>query len=52
MIMVAKFEMEGNISEYNDPEIEQVNRFLNRFVFLKLPKLYSGETMLELLQNL
>ena len=52
MIMVARYEMEGNISEANDPNIEQVNRFLNRFDFLKLPKLYSGETMYEALQNL
>lgn len=45
MIMVAQYEMEGNIIESGDPEIDQVNRMLNKFVFLKLPKLYSGETM-------
>jgi hypothetical protein len=52
MIMIAQYEMGGNVSENNDPDIEQVNRFLNRFVFFKLPKLYSGETMHEALQNL
>lgn len=50
MIMVAQYEMEGNIDEYGDPKIDQVNRFLNRFVILKLPKLYSGETMYDALQ--
>jgi hypothetical protein len=52
MIMMAKLEMEQNISESGDLEIDQVNRYLNRFVFLKLPKLYSGVTMRDTLQNL
>ncbi|MBD2872556.1 hypothetical protein IDH41_28645 [Paenibacillus sp. IB182493] len=52
MIVVAKYEMEGNIVETGDPEINQVNRMLNRYVFLKLPKLYSGETMYDALQNI
>jgi hypothetical protein len=52
MIMVAQYEMEGNLNETNDPDIEQVNRFLNRFIMLKLPKLYAGVTMHEALQNL
>lgn len=52
MIMVAQYEMERNIDEFGDPEIAEVNRFLNRFVFLKLPKFFSGETMHEALQQL
>jgi hypothetical protein len=52
MIMIAQYEMERNMNEVNDPDIEQVNRFLNRFVMLKLPKLYAGETMHDALQRL
>lgn len=51
MIMVAQDEMEDYIDEFGDPGIDQVNRFLNRFLFLKLPKLYSGVTMHDALQN-
>ncbi|CAM4176297.1 hypothetical protein L1N85_13685 [Paenibacillus alkaliterrae] len=51
MIMVAQYVMNGNIIDTGDPEIDQVNRMLNRFVMLKLPKLYSGETMHDALQN-
>ncbi|MDU0331044.1 DUF6933 domain-containing protein [Paenibacillus barengoltzii] len=52
MIMVAKYEMEGNLDEFGDPRNDQVNRMLNRYAFLKLPQLYSGETMHDVLQNL
>lgn len=34
MIMVAKDELEANISETNDPTVEQVNRLLNRYIYL------------------
>lgn len=52
MVMVAKYVMESNMDQFDDPGIDQVNRMLNRYVFLKLPKLYSGETMQDALQNL
>ena len=48
---VAQFEMEGNGIEFNDPQVDAVNRMLNRFVMLQLPK-YSGETMFDALQNM
>lgn len=52
MIFVAKDEIERNISEIGDPAIDQINRLLNRFIILKLPKLYTVETMYEALQEL
>jgi len=52
MIFVAKDEIERNISEMGDPAIDQVNRLLNRFIILKLPKLYTIEAMHEALQDL
>jgi hypothetical protein len=52
MIVVSQNEMDEYIDESGDPETAQVNRFLNRFVFLKLPNLYSGETMYDALQQL
>lgn len=50
MIRVAQFEMEGNMDEFGDPQIYQVNRLLNRYVMLQLPK-YSGETMSDELHS-
>ncbi|MDT8715896.1 hypothetical protein IAI10_04450 [Clostridium sp. 19966] len=35
-----------------ETDIYELNRWLNRFVMLKLPKLYSGETMRDELMEL
>jgi len=35
-----------------ETDIHELNRWLNRFVMLKLPKLYSGETMRDELMKL
>lgn len=48
MIKIAQFEMQGNMDEFGDPHIEQVNRLLNKFVMLQLPK-FSGEMMRDAL---
>jgi hypothetical protein len=49
MIRTADYSL--NEDKYNSVETDfhSLNRWLNRFVMLKLPKLYSGETMLEAL---
>ncbi|MGO4548312.1 hypothetical protein AB4Z29_26335 [Paenibacillus sp. 2TAB23] len=52
MVMVAWDELDRNMYHFNDPMPQDINRFLNRYVFLKLPKLYAGETMLDALGNL
>jgi hypothetical protein len=35
-----------------ETDIYELNRWLNRYIMMKLPKLYSGETMLEELLHL
>jgi hypothetical protein len=52
MIMVAGDELVHNLYHFNDPRPEEVNRMMNRYVFLKLPLTYSGKTMMESLGKL
>jgi hypothetical protein len=52
MIMVVGHVFEQNLYKYNELRVDNVNRFLNRYIFMKLPKLYSGETMQEALRDL
>jgi carotenoid cleavage dioxygenase-like enzyme len=52
MIKAAEYSL--NEDKYNliKTDFHSLNRWLNRFIMLKLPKLYSGETMLEALKKL
>lgn len=47
-----EYTFERNKAEGVETDIQELNRWLNRFVMLKLPKLYSGETMKEELMEL
>lgn len=51
MIMAAKHSMEQDKLDGVEVNSYELNRWLNRYVMMKLPKLYSGETMLEELLN-
>ncbi|MFT9848835.1 DUF6933 domain-containing protein [Aneurinibacillus sp. REN35] len=51
MIMAAKHSMEQDKLDGIEVKSYELNRWLNRYVMMKLPKLYSGETMLEELLN-
>lgn len=52
MISVVKYWMELREHEGKAINIDEINRKLNRFVMLRLPKSYSGETMKDELQHL
>lgn len=52
--MIRVVEHWNSMDKYEGVEsnVNEINRKLNRFVMLKLPKSYSGETMLEELDKL
>ncbi|AIE59977.1 DUF6933 domain-containing protein [Bacillus methanolicus] len=52
MIRVSKYKMEADKVNGIETDIYKLNRFLNGFIMLKLPELYSGETMRSALQSL
>ncbi|WP_419871493.1 DUF6933 domain-containing protein [Candidatus Pristimantibacillus sp. PTI5] len=52
MIMVAGDELVHNLYHFNDPRPQEVNRMMNKYVFLQLPLTYSGKTMLQSLEKL
>ncbi|WP_138756190.1 DUF6933 domain-containing protein [Paenibacillus sinopodophylli] len=52
MIMVAGDELDRNMNLFNEPKPEEANRFFNRYVFHQLSKAYSGEKMLDALEEL
>ena len=52
MIMVAGDELVHNLDHFNDPRPEEVNRMMNKYVFLQLPLTYSGKTMMQSLGKL
>jgi hypothetical protein len=52
MIMMTKIQMENDRVDGIETNIYELNRWLNRFVMLKLPKAFSGETMREALRSL
>jgi hypothetical protein len=52
MIMVAEDWMSRDKYNGIETNIPKLNRGLNHFVMLKLPKCYSGETMLEELERI
>ncbi|WP_231956085.1 DUF6933 domain-containing protein [Aneurinibacillus soli] len=52
MIMAAECKMTQDKLDGTEPDIGELNRWLNRYIMMKLPKLYSGETMLEELLHL
>jgi hypothetical protein len=45
MIMVSKLELEEYKRSGAEPDLNEINRCLNRFVMLKLPEIYSLEAM-------
>ncbi|MGC4378698.1 hypothetical protein WD019_17515 [Fictibacillus sp. Mic-4] len=45
MISVSKHWMEEDRQSGTETNLYELNRYLNRFVMLQLPKTYSGETM-------
>jgi hypothetical protein len=47
MIMASESKMRQDKLDSIETDIYELNRWLNRYVMMKLPKLYSGETMLE-----
>lgn len=47
MIMVTKFKLEEEKNRGEEMNIMALNRFLNRFVMLKLPETYAVEAMRE-----
>lgn len=52
MIRVVEHWNSMNKYEGVETNIDEINRKLNRFVMLKLPRSYSGETMLEELNKI
>ncbi|CAH1214367.1 hypothetical protein PAECIP111893_03788 [Paenibacillus plantiphilus] len=52
MVSVAQQIMEMNMAKTGDLGINKVNRFMNKYIFMKLPKLYSAETMRDELLSL
>lgn len=52
--MIRVVEHWNSMDKYENIEtnVDEINRKLNKFVMLKLPKSYSGETMLEELDKL
>jgi hypothetical protein len=52
MIMVTQYKLEAYKDDNIEPDLYKINRMLNRFIMLKLPLLYSGETMRVALQKL
>lgn len=52
VIMFAKYDMEKNLAETGELGLVEINRFYNRYIFTKLPKFYSVETMQDALQEL
>lgn len=51
MISVSKMYMEMDRNEGVETDLYKLNRKLNKFVMLKLPLTYSGETMRQALEN-
>ncbi|RBW67463.1 hypothetical protein DS031_22175 [Bacillus taeanensis] len=49
MIMVSKSILEEDNMQGIETDLYELNRFLNRFVMLKLPETYSGEAMRKVL---
>jgi hypothetical protein len=52
MIMASEYKMRQDKLDGMETDIYGLNRWLNRYIMMKLPKLYSGETMLEELLHL
>ncbi|EIJ78020.1 hypothetical protein PB1_10659 [Bacillus methanolicus PB1] len=52
IISETKYKMEEDKVNGIETNIYELNRFLNRFVMLKLLELYSGETIRNALHNL
>lgn len=47
MIMASEHRMREDKLDGIKTDIYELNRWLNRYIMMKLPKLYAGETMLE-----
>lgn len=52
MITVSKYKMEDDKQNGIEPDMFELNRYLNRFVMLKLPEAYSGKTMRNSIHSL
>jgi hypothetical protein len=52
MILIAKLEMEEDRQTGIETNLDELNRFLNRFAMLKLPEVYSVDAMRNALRNL